>query len=158
MSQNQTQDRRQSIEPLLPTPATESNDDYDLPVRLSAPLANMGLSYSTAKYIAPLSFLYVVSHTFGSYTLHFTPSLIVDDQYLSTAICVASANLQGRFRCPKLWYDGKTKHVSAPAAGNGACDRAHLPSDMGRRNVTDGSGRTSTTSTPPLSRPSPSQS
>ena len=59
MSQNQNPDRRQSIEPLLPTPATESNDDYDLPVRLLAPLANMGLSYSTAKYIAPISFLYV---------------------------------------------------------------------------------------------------
>jgi hypothetical protein len=61
MSQNP--DRRSSIEPLLPAPATDGNNipdsDYDLPVRLQAPLANMGLSYSSAKYIAPLSFMYV---------------------------------------------------------------------------------------------------
>jgi hypothetical protein len=154
MSQNQNQDRRQSIEPLLPAPATESNDDYDLPVRLSAPLANMGLSYSTAKYIAPLSFLYVVSlHRTAMFsnlsTCHYRRRGSI------SVIPVPSTDPQGRLCCPKLWYDGKTKHVSAPAAGNGARERAHLPCDMGRRNVTDDSGRISTTSTPPLSLPNP---
>jgi hypothetical protein len=64
MSQNP--DRRQSIEPLLPAPATSSSDhdDHELAINPNAPLANMGLSYSTAKYIAPLSFLYV---DFSSY-------------------------------------------------------------------------------------------
>jgi hypothetical protein len=52
-------DRRQSIEPLLPTPATASIEDHDLPVSHNAPLSEMGLSYSVAKYVAPLSFLYV---------------------------------------------------------------------------------------------------
>lgn len=62
-NQNQNPDRRQSIEPLLPAPATSSLDNHELehesPVNPNAPLANMGLSYSTAKYIAPLSFMYV---------------------------------------------------------------------------------------------------
>ena len=60
-NQNQNPDRRQSIEPLLPAPATSSSDDHEheSPVNPNAPLANMGLSYSTAKYIAPLSFMYV---------------------------------------------------------------------------------------------------
>ena len=104
MSQNQ--DRRQSIEPLLPAPATESNDDYDLPVRLSAPLANMGLSYSTAKYIAPLSFLYVVS----LFLVVTSPILLIVHprlRILSPVILVPFTNSQGRLRCPKLWYDGE---------------------------------------------------
>ena len=113
MSQNQNQDRRQSIEPLLPAPATESNNDYDLPVRLSAPLANMGLSYSTAKYIAPLSFLYVVS-------LHQPVSMSM----LSTfehrhrvpfpVISVPSTDLQGRLRSSELWNDEFAKYERPP--------------------------------------------
>lgn len=100
MSQNQ--DRRQSIEPLLPAPATESNDDYDLPVRLSAPLANMGLSYSTAKYIAPLSFLYVVS-----LFLEVTFSILhIPHHILPPVIPELFTDLQGRFCCPELWNDG----------------------------------------------------
>jgi hypothetical protein len=142
MSQNQNQDRRQSIEPLLPTPATESNDDYDLPVRLSAPLANMGLSYSTAKYIAPLSFLYVVSlhKTVAKYMLsdiehrHCVPFPVIS---------VPFTDSQGRLRSSELRNDGQTQHVL---------------NSLSVTDSTNDAGRTSTTSTPPLSHPNPSPS
>lgn len=53
--------RRESVEPLLPNPATQSNDTIsDEAEEPNAPLANMGLSYSTAKIVAPLSFLSVL--------------------------------------------------------------------------------------------------
>jgi len=106
MSQNQNQDRRQSIEPLLPTPATESNDDYDLPVRLSAPLANMGLSYSTAKYIAPLSFLYVVSQ-FPERSHYTCRPLVIIDIAATVVIPVPFTDPQDRFRSSELWNDGQ---------------------------------------------------
>lgn len=47
-------DNRASSEQLLPTPATNNNlPEEDEP---TAPLANMGVTLSTAKVIAPLSF------------------------------------------------------------------------------------------------------
>ena len=56
---------RDSADPLLPGPvqhnndqsisASLSDDDYEP----SAPLGNMGVTYSTAKWLAPASFLYV---------------------------------------------------------------------------------------------------
>jgi hypothetical protein len=106
MSQNQAQDRRQSIEPLLPAPATESNDDYDLPVRLSAPLANMGLSYSTAKYIAPLSFLYVVS-LYRTVTFPKKTTYHHRRRVSFPVIPVPFTDPQGRLRSSELWNDGQ---------------------------------------------------
>ena len=106
MSQNQNPDRRQSIEPLLPTPATESNDDYDLPVRLSAPLANMGLSYSTAKYIAPLSFLYV---NFLHITAKLSNISAPRHRRRGSILVVLEpfTDPQDRFRSSELWNDGQ---------------------------------------------------
>ncbi|OCF31527.1 hypothetical protein I316_06726 [Kwoniella heveanensis BCC8398] len=54
--------RRNSTEPLLPSPATtnniqvEDNDGNSDSYKPTAPLANMGVSLSTARVIAPLSF------------------------------------------------------------------------------------------------------
>jgi hypothetical protein len=143
MSQNQAQDRRQSIEPLLPAPATESNDDYDLPVRLSAPLANMGLSYSTAKYIAPLSFLYVVPSISRTVTLSVVSARPHRPRGLFPVIPVQFTDPQGRLCCPKLRHDGQAEYVL---------------SMLLVRDSTDDPGRTFTTSTPPLSLPNLSPS
>lgn len=49
----QSGEPRSSIEPLLPIPVT-SEDEEDEP---TAPLANMGLSLSTMRIVAPASYL-----------------------------------------------------------------------------------------------------
>ncbi|WWC63416.1 uncharacterized protein I303_106018 [Kwoniella dejecticola CBS 10117] len=48
--------RRNSTEPLLPTPTTESDENIHQP-NSNFPLANMGVSLSTARVIAPASFV-----------------------------------------------------------------------------------------------------
>ncbi|WWC90480.1 uncharacterized protein L201_005416 [Kwoniella dendrophila CBS 6074] len=52
-----TDQRRESIEPLLPAPVTESTSEEENN-QSNYPLANMGVSLSTARIIAPASFLF----------------------------------------------------------------------------------------------------